>query len=527
MADADIFQQYRNAGDGNLTPVPAPPATIVVRPSADTDIFQQYRSGPQDTTAPPPLTTPATQQPEQPPDTIAPSWRAWIAPAPNTTYGSVLPLARDDATGNLRLALPSSLRSMATGALDLAEGPITGTVTPEATNLLLQGALAGRVTPSVARGTGVDIATAAARPPPVTGVNPLDPAAVARAAADAGPTSTVPPVATDMPRIVQTSADAKKIAGAYYDIAASKGDAAALTPEASGKMIDAASAVGQQGEAGQAVAGKNAVSDIQSRLEALRGKSLTLKDVQEMDEAMTGRIQQEYKTGSDKVAGQLKDIQSAWRDIYGNAGSGDVVGGTDGFAALQPARQAWSTAMKMQDVEQMQERASGMQNPTSSFKTYVNNFVNNPNKSRGWSDDEIAALKDAADRGAVGGLLHILGSRLIPHVAGAVGANMGAGIGGIPGALVGFGIGEGGSYALGGAARAAANALAAGRVGRLYGTLGEGAPAPPPGSSFAPAPTTVNPLQPAVGAAVPALVPPAYQQGRTVMPSALWWLGAS
>lgn len=94
-------------------------------------------------------------------DTIAPGLRNAIAPAANTTYGVVLPLARDQATGDVRLALPSSLRSLATGALDLAEGPTTGTVTPEATGALANIAVSGGLTPSLARGSSAAIREAA------------------------------------------------------------------------------------------------------------------------------------------------------------------------------------------------------------------------------------------------------------------------------------------------------------------------------------------------------------------------------
>ena len=56
-----------------------------------------------------------------------------LAPAANTTYGDVLPLARDNATGELRIALPAGLRSLAQGAWDVSQGPRTGGVTPEGT----------------------------------------------------------------------------------------------------------------------------------------------------------------------------------------------------------------------------------------------------------------------------------------------------------------------------------------------------------------------------------------------------------
>lgn len=101
----------------------------------------------------PPAATPDAGDTWDSGDTIAPGLRNALAPAANTTYGSILPFARDDTTGDVRLALPSSLRDLATGGLDLMEG----TVTPAATNLLANVALGGGMTPSLARGTGAAI----------------------------------------------------------------------------------------------------------------------------------------------------------------------------------------------------------------------------------------------------------------------------------------------------------------------------------------------------------------------------------
>jgi hypothetical protein len=81
-----------------------------------------------------------------------------LAPTPNTTYGSVLPFAVDNATGQRRFAMPTSLRDLAQGFADLAHGPTTGTMTPQATMAL--STLVPGLTPSPAAGTGSAIAAA-------------------------------------------------------------------------------------------------------------------------------------------------------------------------------------------------------------------------------------------------------------------------------------------------------------------------------------------------------------------------------
>ena len=129
--------------------------------------------------------------------------------------------------------------------------------------------------------------------------------------------------------------------------------------------------------------------------------------------------------GLSKDGRKLAQIQSTFRDQIENAGPGDVTGGTTGFDALGPARKAWSQAMKMDDLERIQQRADLTDNPATSIKTQIRTLLTNRTRSRGYSPDEIDALKAAADRGLVGGALHVFGSRLLPLAAGAVGLSHG------------------------------------------------------------------------------------------------------
>ena len=72
-------------------------------------------------------------RPYYPPQPAQDPVQTFIAPAPNTEYGSVLPYARDTQTGEYRWAMPSAAREFIQGRYDLTQGPRTGTVTPEAT----------------------------------------------------------------------------------------------------------------------------------------------------------------------------------------------------------------------------------------------------------------------------------------------------------------------------------------------------------------------------------------------------------
>ena len=267
-----------------------------------------------------------------------------------------------------------------------------------------------------------------------------------------------------------TSAAAKGVASQYYAIADKNGGV--LTPKFTRNWLDTLANSAEQSDWGKAAAGTNPVVDLIARLEGQRGKPMTLAAMQEVDQAIGKQITQQYKPGgSMQDAADLLDVQHKLRDQIAAAGDGDVVGGKAGFDALQPARKAWSQSIKMDDLERMKERADMTSNPTTSFKTQAANYSLNRTKSRGWTDDEIDALKDSADRGMIGGGLHLLGSRLLPLVT--AGAASGGGLG------LGTAIGWGAGQVAGAGIRAAGNALAARRVANALEVLNRGVPPPP------------------------------------------------
>lgn len=77
------------------------------------------------------------------------SLRSALAPDPGWEYGQLLPLRSREVGGQVEMepAMPGAMRDLATGLLDLLEGPKTGKVTSEATN-----ALAGLMTSGLGAG---------------------------------------------------------------------------------------------------------------------------------------------------------------------------------------------------------------------------------------------------------------------------------------------------------------------------------------------------------------------------------------
>ena len=267
-----------------------------------------------------------------------------------------------------------------------------------------------------------------------------------------------------------TSAAAKGVASQYYAIADKNGGV--LTPKFTSNWLDTLANSAEQSDWGKAAAGTNPVVDLIARLEGQRGQPMTLAAMQEVDQALGKQITQQYKPGgSMQDAADLLDVQHKLRDQIAAAGDGDVVGGKAGFDALQPARKAWSQAVKIDDMERMKERADYTANPTTSYRAQVTNYRLNRAKSRGWSDDEIDALKDSANRGVTGEGLHLLGSKLLPLVTAGVAGGATSGWMTIPAWAAGHGVAAG--------FRGMGNALAARRFNAAVDVLNQGVPPPP------------------------------------------------
>jgi hypothetical protein len=243
--------------------------------------------------------------------------------------------------------------------------------------------------------------TPSAAPPPVEPVTPT-----------AG-TPAATPAAGPLPTRVRTAADAKAWSNDLYKTANDTGGT--LTPQFTDAFIDnITKRVQPKTEAGAATVGPSEVDAMVQRWQALKGKPLTLNAVQEMDEGLTKLIGREYKPRLTEEGKELLEIQSDLRHSIDSAGVGDTTGGTAGFQALGDARGAWSIYRKMDDIERMWQRAEGVEgDTTTAFRRQVKSLLDSPTRSRGYSNIEKAWLKDAANRGVIGGTLHLFGNKLL------------------------------------------------------------------------------------------------------------------
>ena len=454
LSGSDIrrrFQQSDQPDGGGSQSVTTPPDS-----GSGADIRRQFREADAATPAAPTQQEQQLFTPEGMPMTTASDIQTALAPAPNTTYGD-LPwtwVARDDKTGTIRFAMPNALRNPllelfgggaeggpgVTTRVDPDTGKVSTSLSPSAAVLANAGAnpLRFGASPGIG-GALIDTTRAPDLPPNI--VSPDLTTRIAERNAQAGapatpaPSTPMPSRYTEAPStsppvpgprvgaVPQTtpqptaSAEALPVATSLLEKAKNSG--ADLHPDYVNRFIDKVTADAEPAGPGTAaIAGPgDPVATMVQRLQALRDQPLNIKDVMGMDQELNARQRAAIKTDPD-LARRLGNLQDSLRDQIDAATEADVGGGVEGWRAFKDGRAAYSQYKKMQAVEDMKERADGTQNPTTSYKTAVNNFINGP-KSRGWTDEEKASLKDSADRGVIGGTLHMLGGRLVPYVAGA------------------------------------------------------------------------------------------------------------
>ena len=274
--------------------------------------------------------------------------------------------------------------------------------------------------------------------------------------------------AADSPKTAQA---AKAVADKYYALARSSGGQ--LTPEFTNKFVDTIGKLAPQTAEGRVFAGDTPITTLAQRAEALRDKPLTLQGVQEIDESLGDMIDKEWDVkGLSKAGRNLLELQSKFRGMIADADASDVAGGPEGFNALANGRRAWAQAAKMNDLERIATRAAQTDNPATAVKSGIRVLTSNPSRVRGYSKEELAALKDAGNRGVIGSALHVFGSRLGPWV--------GAGLGAHGGGPVGAVVGGAAAHGLTSVARDLAAKSQLGKLQSAISRIGTGVPPLPP-----------------------------------------------
>lgn len=207
----------------------------------------------------------------------------------------------------------------------------------------------------------------------------------------------------------------------YYKLADQKGGI--LKPELTNSFLDEIEKFSPQTEKGKMLAGNNEVTNTREILRSFRDQPITLQEAQEIDEHLGDIIDTFTENGHvNKQGKKILDIQSSFRNMINEASPEQIIGGADGFEALKQGRQLWATSRKLSDIERIIQRADMMENPATAIKSGFRTLLNNPQRMRGYSPEEVAAMKKASETGFITDTLKgVFGSRLNGVIAGATG----------------------------------------------------------------------------------------------------------
>jgi hypothetical protein len=220
--------------------------------------------------------------------------------------------------------------------------------------------------------------------------------------------------------------DLRKVASQSYKLAEQKGGI--LKPEFTNQFVDEIQKLKPQTEIGKIVGGDSPFTKVVEKVSAIRDKPITLEAAQELDELLGEAIDDFTDMGRvTKQGKKLLDVQSTFRSMIEDAGEDLIEGGKEGFAALKEGRKLWATSRKLADIERIINRAELTDNPATSIKSGFRVLLSNPNRLKGFSPEEIKAMRQAAKDGIVPDALRTLfGSRLLPIITGASGGGLGA-----------------------------------------------------------------------------------------------------
>lgn len=293
--------------------------------------------------------------------------------------------------------------------------------------------------------------------------------------APAGPTSPSYGPPTAVP--IRTPADARLVADNLYKAADASN--VQLKPEFTDAWVNSLDKYPKQTPAGLASSGPNATADLVAQLKNTADAPMdSIQSIQEVDQNIQSALSKEYgPNGLSPEGKNIRQILQDFRQTYENIPSDQLSGDPQGIQTFKDARTAYAAYSRMNDLQGVIDSTEGNPNRATLIASRTNAFLNDPANVRGWTPDEIASARSAANSGFLQEWMRAEGSRLV-GIGTAVMPSVAMKILGVP-AQVGL------SYAV----RNAAENMRIARLQQAMGVLGQRVPQPgtvPPQPSFMP-----------------------------------------
>lgn len=143
-------------------------------------------------------------------------------------------------------------------------------------------------------------------------------------------------------------------------------------------------------------------------LEGLKGKELSLDEVQRFDEALTQKINKFVDTRTGNLDANGRALYLLQKDLRNLVDEADTAGNN----ALANGRLFYRAKMMMSDLDAVAARAAMTNNPGKALQSGYRALANDADRIRNWPEDVQAALRKAATPNGLDEALDFLGSRL-------------------------------------------------------------------------------------------------------------------
>ena len=266
---------------------------------------------------------------------------------------------------------------------------------------------------------------------------------------------------------IRTPADALKVSNKLYQSATASN--VQLQPQFTHDWVASLDQHNKQTPAGLATSGPNAVADLVSDLSNATNAPLdSIKSIQEVDQTIQSALAKQYNDGILSPEGkQIRQILQDFRQRYANVPPDQITGNPQGITDFQNGNAAYAAYARMRDLQGVVDSTEGNPNRATLIASRTNAFLNDPDNVRGWTPEEIAAARNAANSGFLQEWMRAEGSRLVGIGTAVTG-------GGLTGMMLGVPAQVGLSYAV----RNAAENMRLAGLQRALGVLGQRVPQP-------------------------------------------------
>ena len=147
-----------------------------------------------------------------------------------------------------------------------------------------------------------------------------------------------------------------------------------------------------------------------------------IKSIQETEQKIRRAMSDQSKPGGDdNQVRQMRQILQDFRERYSNVDPEHYTGSAEGIQSYKDSVKSYAAVSRLRDVQDIIDGTEGNPNRANLIASRTNAFLNDKQNIKGWSDDEIAAVRKAAEGGILPELVRTYGSRLLGIGAGAAG----------------------------------------------------------------------------------------------------------